>query len=137
MRRVGDDGTLYAAHLLARHGHAPCNRAAPVMADNRELFHPQRIGQQEDIADKFVGRVIVHALGLGRAAIAALVGCNAAIPIGEMRNLVAPSPVALGKAVEENENRSFARARVDRVEFDAVGEADACLLHHSACIFSI
>ena len=110
------------------------------MADDGEFVDAQRVRQQEDVAHDLVGRVAVHAFGLGRAAIAALVGGDAAVAVLEMGDLVAPGPVAFGKAVKEDEHRRIARAGVDGVELDAVGERDAGLgpVHQSsACIFSM
>ncbi len=137
MRRIGDHGAGDAACLRTQHGDAPGNRAAPIVADDGEPVHAQRIGQQEDVADQLVGRVGIHFLGTGRSAIAALVGCDAAEAVAELRDLVTPAAVVFGKAVQEDQHRRIARADIDCVQFDPVCEHDVGLLHHSACIFSM
>src|SRR3546814_12441305 len=75
------------------------------MPDNRELADAQRVGEQEYIADQFVGRIGVDLLRLGRTAIAALIGCDAAESVREIRDLAAPCAVAFRKAVEEDQRR--------------------------------
>ena len=54
----------------------PCDRAAPVVADNRERIDAERIGQQED-ADDLVRAVILDLRRLRGLAIAALIGRDA------------------------------------------------------------
>ena len=139
MRGVGDD-RLVDPQVLPAQRHAPGERAAPVMADNAETADPQRIGQQEDIADQLVRRVGLHRLRLRRAAIAALVGRDAAKAVGEMRDLVAPGAVAFGKSVEENQHRRIDRAFVHHVEVNAIVQRHPLeieLAHSAASSFSI
>ncbi len=109
------------------------------MADHGESLYPQRIGEQKHVADQLVGRIGLDLLRPGRSAIATLVGGDAAVAVGEMRDLVPPGAVAFGKAVEEHERRRIARPGVDHVELDAIGERYALLFHPypSASIFSI
>jgi len=99
----------------------------------------QRIGQLENIADQLVRAVGIHILRLGRPAIAALVGRDAAVPVRKVRDLVPPGTVAFGKAVEEHQRWSVLRTFVDHVQFDAVGKFHALLFHSqpSASIFSM
>ncbi len=132
MRRIGNDRARDAAVRHAAIGHAPGDRAAPVVTDDGESLDPQRIGEQEHIAHQLVGRIGFHLLRLGRPAIAALVGRDAAKPVGEMRDLVAPGAVAFGKAVQEDQHGRIARAFVHHIEFDAVRQHHALLLQRHA-----
>ncbi|QYU71245.1 hypothetical protein J4558_01320 [Leptolyngbya sp. 15MV] len=121
MRRVGDHRAHHAPVHLPGQGRAPGDRAAPVVADDREPVDAQRIGEQEHIADQLVGGIGVDLLRFRRPAITALVGRHAAVAAREVRDLVAPGAVALGKAVEEDEDRCIARTDVHDIECDPVG----------------
>ena len=138
--RIGDDRAGDTARHLAADGGAPGNRAAPVVADHGELLHPQRIGELEDVADQLVGRVGGDLRRLRAAPIAALVGRNAAIPVGKMRDLVPPGAMAFGEAVQEDQHLAVPGAGIDHIQFNTVGERNAGLLHRaqsSASIFSM
>ena len=141
MRCIGDYRAGHAARILAGQRYAPCNRAAPVMPDDGEVPHVERSGQQENIAHQLVGRVVGHRLRLGRSAIAALIGRDAAEAVGEMRDLMAPGAVALGKAVQEDQDRRVARPFIDHIEFDSIAQRNPLLFQHhghsSAFIFSM
>ena len=139
MRRIGDDAAGHAAIRLSAQGNAPGDGTAPVVTDNRETPHAQRVGEQEDIADQLVGRIGLNLLRLGRIAIAALVRRDAAKTVGEMCDLVSPGAVAFGKAVQEHQRRRIARADVHHVELDVVCQFYTLLFHHhpSVFIFSI
>ena len=120
--------------------HAPGNRAAPVMPDNREVWDGERIGQQEHIANQLVGRVGLDRLRFRRATIAALIGRDAAVAIPEMRDLVAPGAVAFGKAVEENQRRRISGTFVDHIQMNPIGQRHALLFkpaHSAASSFSM
>ena len=133
MRRIGDH-RAGDARVLAAQCHTPGNRAAPVVPDDGEMRDAQRIGQQEHIADQLVGGVGGDFLRLGRGAIAALVWRDAAEPVLEMRDLVPPRAVALGKAVQEDQHRRIHRPFIDDVEVDAVGQGHALQFEsHQPC----
>ncbi len=66
---------------------------------------------------------------LGRAAITALVWRDAAIAILEMRDLMPPGPVALGKAVKKDQHRRIDRPFVHHIQMHAIGEFNALLFH--------
>ena len=53
MRRI-DDGEARQPRIAAQRG-APGDRAAPVVADQRELLDPERIGERENVVDQLVG----------------------------------------------------------------------------------
>ena len=140
MRRIGDHRAGHPPAHLPHNRHPPGQRAAPIVADDRELFDPQRIGQQEHVADQFVGGIILDPERLGRAAIAALVGGDAAEPARQVRDLVAPGAVAIGEAVQEDQRGGIAQIYrlwpgVHHIEFDPVRQRDPLLLHHSAPSF--
>ena len=130
MRGIRHDRAGHAAIHLSHQCHPPGDRAAPVVSDHGKALDPQRIGEQENVAHQLIGGVILHRGRFGRAAIAALVGRDAAEVLGEMCDLMPPCAVALGKAVEEDQHRCIARPFVHHIEFDPVGECDAGLFHH-------
>ena len=129
VRRIGDDAARDTAIHLPAQRNPPGDRAAPVVADNGECLHAQRIGQLENIADQLVRAVGIHILRLGRPAVAALVWGDATEPVGEMGDLVAPGPVAFGKAVKEDERGRVLGSFIDHIQLDSVGEPYPCLFH--------
>ena len=140
--RIGDHRASDAASagpFLPHQGDTPRNCATPVVADDGELVDAQLSRQQEDVADQLVRPVSFHFLRLGRPAVTALVGRDAAVPVRKVRDLVPPGTVAFGKAVEEHQRWSVLRTFVDHVQFDAVGKFHALLFHSqpSASIFSM
>ena len=109
---------MESARLTAERD-APRDRPAPIMTDDREFTDAERVGEREDVGDQLVGRVGFGIPRLRRAAIAALVGRDAAKVAREVRQLIAPGAVRFGKAVEEDEDRRVARSHVDDVELDS------------------
>ena len=129
VRRIGDHCRGDPPGPLATQRHAPSNRAAPVVADDGEAIHAERIGELEHVADQLVGRVSLDLLRLGRSAIAALVRRDTPIAVGQMRDLVAPGPVAFGKAMQEDQRGCIARSCIHHVQFDAARQLYPGLFH--------
>src|SRR3546814_4566727 len=97
MRRIGDHRARHAARplgvqsaRLAAERNPPGDRPAPVVADDGELADPQRIGERENVGDQLVRGIVGGVPRLRRAAIAALVGRDAAEAVRKMRQLVPP-----------------------------------------------
>ena len=123
VRRVDDHQPLDAGGVLQRRH--PGDRAAPIVADQREAVDAVVIGEREQVGDDPVGRVLFDALRLGRAGIAALVGREDEMVAREIRHDAAPRPVRFGKAVQQNDGRLVARTGDLHVQVDAGGECDA------------
>ena len=66
MRRVDDDQPGDAVGMAQRR--QPGDRAAPVVADQREALELQRVGERDQVLDDPVGLVVLDALGLVGAA---------------------------------------------------------------------
>ena len=102
VRRVDDDQALDPVGMAQRR--QPGDRAAPIVADQGEAAEPERVGERDQVLDDAVGLVVLDALGLVRAAEAALVGRDDADSRAARRaRLVAPGAVRFGKAVEEED----------------------------------
>ena len=93
---------------IAAQRRRPGDRAAPVVADQREALDAQRVGQREDVVDQRVGRDRPRRPAAGRPGKAALVGHDEAEAVLEQRRDLAPGPVRFGKAVEQDDRRRFA-----------------------------
>jgi len=63
VRGVGDHRLVHPCVLSAQ-CHAPRNRAAPIVPDDGKAANPQRVRQQEHIADQLVRRIGGHILRL-------------------------------------------------------------------------
>jgi hypothetical protein len=93
------------------------------VAHHSRAFSAERRDQAADVGAKVLERISLDAVGLVAAAIAAHIRRGYAIAgIGERRDLVTPRIPALGKAVDQNDQRASARHRHTK--------ADAICLDH-------
>ena len=103
----------------------PGDRAAPVVADQREALEPERLGEREHVLDQPVGPVILDVLRPVRAGEAALVGHDQPELVLQPRRDPAPGAVRFRKAVEQDDRRRVLRPAERDVEGDAGRQGDA------------
>ena len=104
MRRVDDDQSLRIAsgRCAARpHASAPPQSCATSAASPAA----ERIDQRRDVADEMLGAIRLDLGRRRRSLVAAQVGRDAAIAIGEVLEQLVPDERRLGKAVQEDEHR--------------------------------
>jgi hypothetical protein len=123
VRGVGDDQSRDPARMPQRR--RPRDRAAPVVAGQREPVPAQRIGQRQHVGDQPVDPVVRLVRRLGGAGVAALIGGGDRVVRREVGKLVPPCPPRFGKAVQEQDGVAVRRAAHGNVERHAGGEGNA------------
>ncbi len=117
MRKIQDDQAV--DHLRNVQRGLPCDHAAPIVADDDRLLFAQRLDDGDHVAHQQSHVVILDALGLVAQVVAALIDGDALEFIGQRLHLVAPRVPEIGKAVDHDDQRAAAEARV--MNLDAVG----------------
>ncbi|MNY03297.1 hypothetical protein D3C86_1359090 [compost metagenome] len=131
LERHGQAG--HGAEQIRPHQSAvPGDRRTPVVADDHGLILPQRPDQIDHVSDQMQDRMLLHISRFVGPAIAAHVGGDGAIArLGQGLNLRSPTDPQFGKAVQQQDQRAF--ARFNHLLRQAVG-GDAAGLHgRSSC----
>ena len=115
-RAERDDGTETVGAQKRR---LPCDRGADVVAGDHRLPGTQSVDETDDVADVMENRIFLHLLRTVAAPIAAQVGGHRAEPgLRQRPELMPPGIPALGKAVAEDDERTF--TLLGHVQADAV-----------------
>jgi hypothetical protein len=97
----------------------PCYRGADVVAGDHRLLSAQSTDETHDVADVMENRILLHFLRTVASPIAAQVECHSTEPrLRQRRELMPPGIPALGKAVAEDDERTF--TLLGHVQADAV-----------------
>src|SRR5580700_9890181 len=105
-RRAERDNSAEAVGAQKRR--LPCYRGADVVAGDHRLLSTQSIDETHDVADVMENRILLHFLRTVASPIAAQVGGHRTEPrFRQRRELMPPGIPALGKAMAEDDERTF------------------------------
>ena len=99
----------------------PADDSAPIVGDKMEAIRAIRVGDADHVGGQRVELVGRDLLRLVAGVVAAHVGHDDVIAgLGKRRDLMAPSPPELGKAVKQHQQRRIRIARLNDMEVQAV-----------------
>ena len=115
MGKIQDDEL--ADELRRVHRQAPCDHAAPVVADDDGVALPEVLDDGDDVADEQLHVVVGDAGGLVAVVVATLIDGHDLEAVGEAGHLMPPAVPEIREAVNHHDQRAGAHGRV--VDFHA------------------